>query len=384
MSQKIFFDEIEKSIQSNDFVRLTLSKPYEKSSSLKKIKITLKKTETGTVTIHSFVDVRGVETPKEILLLDLYDLTESYLQNSLKTATLYTNQADFALQINHSGPPSFHQRPPSYPFQSQPDAQKNTASFLEELGVLNAKGKPQKGKSDKYKQINKFVETMASLIKNYYSDTEKKQLRIVDMGAGKGYLTFALYDFLVNKIQLPAHITGVEVREDLVKKCNDIAEKVGFQDLQFQQGYIGNFHLPDTDILIALHACDTATDDAIFKGIKADADLIICAPCCHKQVRKLMNCQTHLQSILQFGIHKDRTAEILTDTIRALILEENGYETTVAEFISTDHTGKNVMIVGRKRQADNPGEKPQFYRKQIEALKTEYGLAFHYLEKLLS
>lgn len=96
-----------------------------------------------------------------------------------------------------------------------------------------------------------------------------------------------------------------------------------------------------------------------------------------------MNCQTHLQSLLQYGIHKDRTAEMLTDTIRALILEENGYETSIAEFISTDHTGKNVLIVGRKRQVDNLGEKPQFYRQQIEDLKLEFGLSFHYLEKLI-
>ena len=203
------------------------------------------------------------------------------------------------------------------------------------------------------------------------------------MGAGKGYLTFALYDFLVNNLKIKADITGVEVRDDLVNKCNAIAQNVGFQNLQFEKGYITNYFLPKTDVLIALHACDTATDDAIAKGIKSQADLIICAPCCHKQVRKLMNCQTHLQSMLQFGIHNDRLAEMLTDTIRALILEANGYETSVSEFISTEHTGKNVMIIGKKRKADNMGENPSFYLQQIEKLKEEFGVKFHYLEKLL-
>ena len=138
--------------------------------------------------------------------------------------------------------------------------------------------------------------------------------------------------------------------------------------------------MPETDILIALHACDTATDEAIAKGIKADAQLIICAPCCHKQIRKQIRNDSPLEPILNFGILKERQAEIVTDTIRALILEANGYKTKVFEFISSDHTGKNVMIVGQKRYENID---PTIYLQKVETLKKQFGIDFHYLEKIV-
>ncbi|MGK0364508.1 MAG: hypothetical protein ACI85O_001565, partial [Saprospiraceae bacterium] len=326
-----FFSALRTSLTEQTFVLLALSKNYEKNADLKKIKVSY----TFADDKAHFIFTQFFSTKELSENIDIekgIEEIEKLLKSTFKIATLHTNQADFALQINKTGEPSFHQRPPSFAFKNTKKEQLEAPLFLVELGVLKENGNPQKGKGDKYKQINKFVEIMAGLLQNYYSDSENQDLKIVDMGAGKGYLTFALYDFLVNNLGIKAEITGVEVRDDLVKKCNGIAKNVGFQNLQFQKGYIGNYFLPTTDILIALHACDTATDDAIVKGINAQADLIICAPCCHKQVRKLMNCQTHLQSMLQFGIHNDRLAEMLTDTIRALILEANGYETSVSEF----------------------------------------------------
>ena len=381
-NQEQFFIALHTSLVEQTFVRLVLSKNYDKKSDLKKIKVSYSSIEAKPhFTMSQLYATKELQENIEIKkgINDIKDL----LKSTFKIATLHTNQADFALQINKTGEPSFHRRPPSFPFKSTQEEQSIAPQFLVELGILKENGNPQKGKADKYKQINKFVEIMAGLLKNYYTEEKNKDLKIVDMGAGKGYLTFALYDFLVNNLKIKADITGVEVRDDLVNKCNSIAYNVNFKNLHFQKGYIGNYFLPTTNILIALHACDTATDDAIAKGIKAQADLIICAPCCHKQVRKLMNCQTHLQSMLQFGIHNDRLAEMLTDTIRALMLEANGYETSVSEFISTEHTGKNVMIIGKKRKADNVGESPQYYLQQIEKLKTEFGVKFHYLEKLL-
>lgn len=309
------------------------------------------------------------------------------LGETFQIASLFSTEADFGLQINKKGKATFHKRPPTFNVAPQRTHDKNKQKlikkpgYLQELGVLDQNGHPKKGKGDKYKQINKFVEIMAGLLRNHAAVSEKDSLEIVDMGSGKGYLTFALYDFLVNTLKKEAQVTGVEVRPDLIDLCNKIADKVGFDKLNFKKGYIGNFHLPKTDILIALHACDTATDDAIYKGIKAEAELIICAPCCHKQIRKQMNCETHLGSILQYGIHKERMAEMVTDTMRALLLEANGYQTKVFEFISTDHTGKNVMIVGQKSKNDL---RPSSHLIKIEELKKEFGIDFHYLEKLLS
>ena len=252
---------------------------------------------------------------------------------------------------------------------------------MQALGVLDAKGRIQKEKGDKYRQINKFVEIIDGLVRQHPVLKNKKNIEVVDMGAGKGYLTFALYDYLINIFKTTAAVKGVEIRPDLIEKCNKIAQKVGFKQLVFEEGYISDFPIDKTDILIALHACDTATDDAIFKGIQAKAELIICAPCCHKQIRQQIKGSEFLQPILDYGILKERQAEMITDTIRALLLEAKGYKTKVFEFISTEHTGKNVMIIGQKHT--NSIDKPTILKK-ISILKETFGIDYHYLERLLN
>ena len=381
-----FFQHIKTTLEADTFVRITLSKPYKKASDLKKIRIKLamikKQPHLSFIFNHTTKDITK-NYPIEDGILEIKNL----LGETFQIASLFSTEADFGLQINKKGKATFHKRPPTFNVAPQRTHDKGkpkllqTPGYLQELGVLDANGHPKKGKGDKYKQINKFVEIMAGLLRNHAAVGEKDSLEVVDMGSGKGYLTFALYDFLVNTLKKEAQVTGVEVRPDLIDLRNLISTKVGFAGLNFKKGYISNFHLPKTDILIALHACDTATDDAIFKGIQANAELIICAPCCHKQIRKQMNCETHLSSILQYGIHKERMAEMVTDTIRALLLEANGYQTKVFEFISTDHTGKNVMIVGQRvKEIANP----KIPLKKITDLKTEFGITEHYLEKLIN
>jgi hypothetical protein len=201
------------------------------------------------------------------------------------------------------------------------------------------------------------------------------------MGSGKGYLTFALYDYLVNQLKLNPTIIGVEYRKELVEKCNSIASESGFKKLTFNEGSIENADFPPADILIALHACDTATDEAIFRGIRSNAKVIVCAPCCHKQVRKEMQPENEISEITKHGILEERLAEILTDSIRSLILEAYGYKTKVFEFISTDHTPKNILIVGVKE--NNTPTPIESFLVQIQKLKTLFGLKFHFLEKLM-
>lgn len=251
--------------------------------------------------------------------------------------------------------------------------------YLRELGVITADWKVKNSMQDKYRQINKYIEIIDGILRNTNLDNT---LNIVDMGAGKGYLTFALYDYLHNVLKKTATVIGVELRKELVTDCNAIAQKSDFNNLSFKAGTIKQVELPDTDMLIALHACDTATDDAIFRGINADAKIIICAPCCHKQVRKQMNPTDDLNLITQFGILKERQAELLTDGIRALLLEAYGYKTKVFEFIATEHTPKNVLIVAVKHK----NSKIPDYKilEKIENIKKIHGIEYHYLEKLLA
>lgn len=210
---------------------------------------------------------------------------------------------------------------------------------------------------------------------------DKKPLRVIDMGSGKGYLTFALYDFLATRMHLDVKITGVDQNTDLVKKCNRIAESNGFDALEFSQGTIYDYQPDSVDLLIALHACDTATDEAIYQGISNDAQMIVVAPCCHKQIRKQMEPYNEMKPVLTHGIFRERQAELVTDGIRGLLMESMGYKTKTQEFVSLEHTPKNIMITGVKSHKPiNAGQK----RGEIEALKRAFGISWHYLEKLLN
>ena len=251
------------------------------------------------------------------------------------------------------------------------------ALYLKELGITTADGKVKKEMQHKYKQINRYVEIIDGILKD---EKLPENFTVADMGSGKGYLTFALYDHLQQK-QMHATVSGIELRDDLVEKCNRIAALSNFKGLHFTKGSIQETPLAAVDMLIALHACDTATDDAIAKGIKANAQLIICAPCCHKQIRKQMAPDNALRNITKHGILLERQAEMVTDTIRALLLEAHGYKTKVFEFIEEEDTPKNVLIVGVKGKQSEITMNENF--EKVKALKDLFGIKQHYLETLL-
>lgn len=392
-----FFKEIENSVSEDTFVRLTLSKNADRSATLKKVLIKLalikKQLQFSFVFRHETNDVT-----KNFPIKNGLEEIEKLLGDEFWIANLFTTQHDFVFEKNKKGKlkfrkskPTFSQLPerqhdkPKSDFLQKNNPTEGRATYLQELGILDANDRIQKGKGDKYKQIKKFVEIVSDLLKknpHVVASKNDEPLRIVDMGSGKGYLTFALYDYLVNTMNLNVKITGVEIRENLIEICNNIATNSNFDNLHFEQGFIEGYKLPETDILIALHACDTATDDAIAKGIKANAQLIICAPCCHKQIRKQIKNDSAFEAVLNYGILKERQAEIITDTIRALILEANGYATKVFEFISTEHTGKNVMIVGQQRKSEKPRDVTMYLQK-VEELKKQFGIEEHYLEGIV-
>ncbi|MEE9437694.1 MAG: SAM-dependent methyltransferase [Saprospiraceae bacterium] len=252
---------------------------------------------------------------------------------------------------------------------------KKSAPYLNDLKLSSSNGEIYAHAQDKFKQINRYIELIGALIKK--DDSLKS---IVDMGSGKGYLTFALYDYLHQLYTHKISVTGVEIRPDLIQKCNAIAQKNDFDTLRFDEGSIIEYKIDKTDMIIALHACDIATDMAIAKGLEANAKYIVVAPCCHKQIRKAIKNKktTSLSPLLKHGILLERQAEMVTDTIRALILESKGYTVKVFEFIASEHTGKNVMITAVKTNNINIEAKSQ-----IEALKSEFGIDTHYLEGLI-
>ena len=255
--------------------------------------------------------------------------------------------------------------------------------FLHELGVTDARGQVLPTMSRKWKQINKFIEVFAAALARSplgQSPRDQEPIHVVDFGSGKGYLTFAIHDWLRHTMQRDAHVTGVELRDELVQLCQRVIGKLKLEGMDYEQGDVRDYHPAALNVMIALHACDVATDYAIHLGIRARADIIMCSPCCHKQIRPQLLSPSPLRPILQHGIHLGQEAEMLTDGLRALLLEAAGYDTQVFEFISLEHTNKNKMILAVKRAKATSSEEVV---RQIRDIKAFYGIQEQCLEQLL-
>jgi SAM-dependent methyltransferase len=383
-----FLTAVRDNLKESTFVKLTLGSYRGGDANLRKVMIrpvTLSRGEhLSFVYRHATKDVT-----KNVPVAEAPALLRTMLGTDFLAAHLFTTKTDIELAFNKKGqtrlrtskpsdtapPAKEHNRPKRRPIPT------GGAVYLSLLGVTSKDGSVNKGREAKYRQINKFVEIVANLIRSSPLKNADR-ISVLDMGCGKGYLTFAVYDFLTHKLNKHANVTGVEVRQELVDLCNGVAAGVGFADLRFQCGTIQDYTPGPTDMVIALHACDTATDEALFKAIKADASLVLCAPCCHKELRPQVRCGVPgLVRVLHSGILLERQAELVTDGLRALLLEACGYKTTVFEFIATEHTSKNIMIAGIKTAKTRD---PEMIRRDIEALKSAFGIRHQAMEAFLN
>ena len=236
---------------------------------------------------------------------------------------------------------------------------------LVDLGVFTADFKIVRAKYDKYKQINRFVE----LIDHAFKDYGKDEITILDFGCGKSYLTFILYYYFAVKRKIQATIIGYDIKEDVVKRCGEIAKKYGYNGLEFVKADVTKDVLTDRsiDMIVTLHACDVATDFALHYAIQKKADFIFSVPCCQHEVNSSIHKGGDLDILLKYGIIKERVSALLTDSIRARVLEDMGYNVDMIEFIDFDHSPKNIMI--RARRNGKPGTKG---RKQARELADIY------------
>ncbi len=375
-------DTLSQSVLEDSFVKLTLSKPVRKSDNLPNVYVRQIKIKEEAFFQFTYRHTTNDQT-KNFKIEEAVLEIEELLLEKFRAATLFTLSEDLLIFISKKKKISYRNTAPSFknklPDTHDKPKEKRVAlaDYLRYLNITDKNNNIIPKMADKYRQINKYLEIIEGLLTSVNTN---KELQIVDMGSGKGYLTFALYDYLVNTKKYKVTITGIELRENLVVYCNDIAEKCGFTDLNFVAQRIQEYDNDKIDILIALHACDTATDDAIYKGLAAKSELIICAPCCHKQVRQQVKGVEQESPLLKYGIFKERQFEMVTDTIRALILEKNNYNTKVFEFISNEHTRKNVMLIGSKSTKKRDTEAIDA---KIESLKELYHIDTHYLETLL-
>ena len=225
--------------------------------------------------------------------------------------------------------------------------------FLIDLGVQTADGRIIRSRYDKYKQINRFLEFIEDILPALDKDRE---LRIIDFGCGKSYLTFAMYYYLHELLKRDVAITGLDLKEDVIDHCNELRHKYGYQKLEFIKGDIAEYEKgTGVDMVVTLHACDTATDHALKKAVTWGAKVILSVPCCQHEVNREISCEK-LQPILQYGIVKERMSALITDALRADLLKTEGYETDLLEFIDMEHTPKNILIRAVKR-AEKSSEK---------------------------
>jgi SAM-dependent methyltransferase len=253
--------------------------------------------------------------------------------------------------------------------------------FLAALGVADANGQLVPAMARKWRQINKFVEVFAHAYAASPLVGKEAPVRVLDFGSGKGYLTFAIHDHLQRSLGRAVQVTGVELRDDMVSLCNGVVAKLGLQGLHFEAGDVGSHARAAVDVMIALHACDTATDHALHHGIRAGAAIIMSSPCCHQQIRPQLQSPPLLAPMLQHGIHLGQQAEMVTDSLRALLLEAHGYDTQVFEFVALEHTSKNKMILAVKRATGAPASDAMA---QVRAIKDFYSVREHCLETLLA
>ena len=289
-------------------------------------------------------------------------LIQNFLTTDFSQGLLCTAKTDYHVLISKKGHLTILQKPPT---QSTPSLFHNRkkqylleegipAPFLIELGVMSPSGKILPKKNDKFKQLNRFLEMVEDILPHL---EKERTLRIIDFGCGKAYLTFALYHYLVCLQGYRLDIHGLDLKEDVITHCQALARKLDYTGLQFSVGDIQHFSPGGkVDMVIALHACDTATDGAIAQALKWDSEVILCVPCCQKELFPQVR-NSELTPILQHGILKERFASLATDAARSKLLEIAGYYTQVLEFIDLDHTPKNLLIRAVKRPGKQSMEK---------------------------
>jgi SAM-dependent methyltransferase len=326
----------------------------------------------------NYADAEAVEKLDELLALPF------------KSIYVQTTEQSFQIQITKKGK-AIVQRHQASEGQTTPslhhDRRKNLLlpvdkpdPFLQQIGIMTPQGKVRASMQKKFRQINEFLKLLVET--GELAKIEQSPLRIVDCGCGKAYLTFAAYHYLNHILGLPIQVMGLDVNQDLIAKSAKQSRDLGWHDLTFRTMRITDYQ-PATppSIVLALHACDTATDEALAQAVKWQSQMIFCAPCCHAHLQQQMRGQANLtpfEPVLRHGVLKERMGDILTDGFRCQILHIMGYQTDVVEFVSTEHTGKNLMI--RAVKSARPDSRQA--RQEYKALKEFWQVQPH-LEQLL-
>ncbi|MEO7932203.1 MAG: SAM-dependent methyltransferase [Chthoniobacterales bacterium] len=384
MSAAAFLGELDRSLETGKFHRLTLARPangeVRKNVLLRPANI---RGESMIQLTHRHPTRDEVEN---LTPVESHRIVAGLLGKNFLDAHLETDDSAISLRFSRKGAPHLSRKKlqTNNLISAGHDRQKTRLlnpmqlPWLADLGLADVQGNILPSRSAKWRQVERFVE----LISHAWRDVSwsgERPLEIFDMGCGKGYLTFAIEAWFTDNNGTPVLVHGVEQRPELVELCNGLAQKHQRPNLRFELGRIGDATFTNLDVLIALHACDTATDDALALGIRHEAQMIVCAPCCQHEFREKMQGSSSVIGLLEHGLFRQRQAALLTDTLRTLILEREGYSVRVVEFVSSEHTDKNLLLI-----ATRTGKKSPNAQLKLDQLKTLFGLPTLHLETLLT
>ena len=336
----------------NEIIKIVISNKVKKDEKYNKIAINLKENNKNKFyQIEKFTDKQVFH--ENIKINEISDKVSELIFGNYKQMTAWSNNEIFDLKISKKGKIFLGKKKNDNSKIVAKGHNKEKNYILKEgmiieplidLGVFTKEGKVVNSKYDKYKQINRFIEIIDDEIKK----NDYKELTILDFGCGKSYLTFVLYYYFVKIKNINVKMIGLDLKEDVIKKCNDIAKRYNYENLHFELGDINGFKYNNkVDMVITLHACDTATDYALYNAIKWNSKMIFSVPCCQHEFNSQMKAN-ELSILTKYGIVQERVAALMTDSLRANLLECVGYKTQLLEFIDIAHSPKNILIRASK------------------------------------
>ncbi|WP_217077573.1 class I SAM-dependent methyltransferase [Clostridium baratii] len=361
-------------ITKEEIIKVVISNKINKDVKYKKIVFALKeKANKEYYQIEKYTDKQVFHENIEKGALE--EKVLECLENNYKQLTAWSDEATLDLKISKKGKILLNKKKSDNKKLAKKEHNKEKNYILKEgmiieplidLGVFTKEGKVVNSKYDKYKQINRFVEIIDDEIKK----NDYKDLTILDFGCGKSYLTFVLYYYFVKIKKINVKMIGLDLKEDVIKKCNDIAKRYNYENLHFELGDINGFKYNNkVDMVITLHACDTATDYALYNAVKWNTKMIFSVPCCQHEFNHQM--KTDDFSILtKYGIVKERIAALMTDSVRANLLEAVGYKTQLLEFIDIAHSPKNILIRASKSKISK--DKKEKVLNEVNSLINEF------------
>lgn len=370
-------EELKKSINEiteQEIIKLVISNKKNKDVEYNKINFTLK--ENNKKQYYQVEKYTDKQVFHENINTDiLKEKILEYIEEDYKQLSAWSNTITFDLKISKKGKVFLGKKKSDNTKLANKSHNKEKNYILKEgmiieplidLGIFTKEGKIVNSKYDKYKQINRFVEIIDDEIKK----NDYKELTILDFGCGKSYLTFVLYYYFVEIKKINVKMIGLDLKPDVIKKCNDIAKRYNYENLRFELGDINGFKYNNkVDMVMTLHACDTATDYALYNAIKWNAKMIFSVPCCQHEFNSQMKSDS-LSLLTKYGIVQERVAALMTDAVRANLLEYIGYKTQLLEFIDISHSPKNILIRAAKGNVSN--DKKEKALNEVNSLIKEF------------